>query len=298
MAAVTEDTHYRTCCDVVVELDQTGGIMREAHDLGGFLLRGPRQCFMGTKLSDLFLLEEDKQKFSSKLCSGEPSNVGLADAMHVGMKDGNDEQVRIELMTFGFRHLDGTRHYMVGLREFSDLTRGGKKRSRRRQRGAEGDSPQSSASNSQQEERSTSGSRAASVDTTSLEIQVASITADATQSGLPIQSYSPGFRQRIGRLQLDSRFTDIVQSGFHFQQWVQNALNVCSRGGEVSDYQVTLIMPHGRMEATCRLMMEEDSDPDLTNIELVFFNIRKCRGRRRGRQEGALRGTPVAHMSL
>lgn len=67
----------RTCCDVVVELDQTGGIMREAHDLGGFLLRGPRQCFMGTRLSDLFYVGGGQGEVFEQVVLGGAQQCGV-----------------------------------------------------------------------------------------------------------------------------------------------------------------------------------------------------------------------------
>lgn len=299
----------RSCCDVMVETDVEGKMLSPARDLGGFLLRGPDRCFQGSKLSELFSLEDDRRKFLGKLRSVEPSATGLAEAMHVRMKDGNDALLEVELLWFGFGHVDGTRHYMVGLREFSDFSQKHKKkrsrrrRRRRRQRGsrAEGGSSESSvASDSEEvsEQSGTSESRATSEGTISMEVQVAALTVDATEEGLPIQGYSPGFRSRIGRVQMGASLTESVHGKEDFVGWLQGSLNSMCSGSAVPDYQVTLNMRQGRMTAVCRVMLgSEDEPPSLSNVELVFFNIRQGRGRGRSHHDH-LRGTPVARMSL
>lgn len=304
-----------SCCDVVVELDQEGTILNPAKDLGGFLLRGPGRCFQGFKLPQLFSLEEDRETFLRKLSAAESSGSGLAEARHVLMKDGNDEQLRVELMWFGFRHLDGAQRFMLGLREFSDFSPKAKGRSRRRRRQPRAEPGEESSQGSPRRDhdegsdpglspRSEASEGEATLEsTTSLEVQVASLTVDATEEGLPVRSCSPGFRSRIGRLQLGSSLTDYVRHPDGFMRWLQVGINTANSGEEVPDRQVTLEMRQGRLAATCRLMPgSEEESLVIGAMELVFFNVRPCRGRSRGSSgsgsSSQSRGTPVVRMSL
>eukprot|EP00408_Alexandrium_pacificum_P034618 CAMPEP_0171284238 /NCGR_PEP_ID=MMETSP0790-20130122/67837_1 /TAXON_ID=2925 /ORGANISM="Alexandrium catenella, Strain OF101" /LENGTH=87 /DNA_ID=CAMNT_0011753531 /DNA_START=60 /DNA_END=319 /DNA_ORIENTATION=+ len=87
--------------------------MGPALDLAGFLLRGPDVCLENTMLSDLISNAEDRIFFLRKLQEPQKSSV-LADSIHVKMRDGNNIQLNVEILSFEFKHLDGQPRHMIG----------------------------------------------------------------------------------------------------------------------------------------------------------------------------------------
>jgi len=308
----------RSCCDVVVELDPEGVIVCPAIDLGSFLLRGPGRKMQGWKLVDLMSNAEDRQAFSDRLGAPRVEGMGLAEAMHVSMKDGTGNTLHLELLWFQFSCLSGEPRYMLGMREFCDLS---KSRQHRQQGIIEPDGIDKAAFPDHEEGFSLP--EESFVITNSLAEPQAVAVLDCLKEGLLIKSVSSGFCMRIGRLPAESRLIPIVKRGERFRAWMQDALYAWAIHDEPPvDCRVTLRMPQGDMKATCSILrddivasgsldnVEEEEHQnstdrvDINNVRLLFFNIqpsqrrtaRRCDARVQGPSQ--FKGTPVALMSL
>lgn len=235
----------RSCCDVVVELNNEGVILNEGMDLGSFLLRGPNRSLQGYRLTDLMSHEQDKHLFMESLRSQEDSD--MAQTIHVRMKDGNDSLLRLQLMWFQFTHVDDKPHYMVGIRNF----------------------PSASNQNCQEREETASGhplragssemsvTEPESQDTVSntSELWLPLLVVNATEVGCPILGYSMGFGSRIGRVPLRTQLAELVKLKDCFNDWLANALNQAAYGEPHDPIRLTLCMPHGRIKATCKILV-------------------------------------------
>jgi len=289
----------RSYCDVIVEVDEEGLVASPCPALSSFLLHGTDRNLQGLRFDELLLHEEDKQLFLSMLQMSSLSNTGMAEAIHVRVRDGNGNILHLELLCFQFRHLDDQLRYMVGLREFSD---------------ASGSCDQCRANDLVTTNCEGSASPQATCDLEAVAV------VDCRTEALMIKSVSSEFRMRIGRVPPQTRFGDIVTNGAKFRMWVQRSLNMLAYEGEqLPDCHVTFCMPQGRMDATCKILPrqrgeesgdggagvqlddsnEEDDDSmaDIEHVRLAFYNITPQHKRFRCVPEN-WRGTPVARMVL
>lgn len=294
----------RTCCDVVTKLDHEGIIESEGTVVGSFLLRGTGYDLQGTRLSELFSNVADKTKFQNKLKEPKPSGSGLADAMHVRVRDGNNKLIRLELLLFQFSHVDGQPHFMVGIREFTDTTAHDVDHTRT-----------TDLEEQDQVDVDVRGISGNCSDSSSLSIVgdmppeselPAVLAVDSHCAGFHIRECSRGFRHRVGRLPLGTCFAPLVQRKEDFSCWMQVAVNTALYGEDEPPCSVTINMRHGPVKAQCRLLRtdlngaEQALNPE--HVRLLLFNIRQCnnlgRGGADGRSPMQMKGTPVVHMSL
>mmetsp|Transcript_118890 Transcript_118890/g.348199 ORF Transcript_118890/g.348199 Transcript_118890/m.348199 type:complete len:566 (+) Transcript_118890:62-1759(+) len=300
-----------SCCDVVVELDPEGVIVCPAIDLGSFLLRGPGRKMQGWKLVDLMSNAEDRQAFSDRLGAPRVEGMGLAEAMHVSMKDGTGNTLHLELLWFQFSCLSGEPRYMLGMREFCDLS---KSRQHRQQGIIEPDGIDKAAFPDHEEGFSLP--EESFVITNSLAEPQAVAVLDCLKEGLLIKSVSSGFCMRIGRLPHGTCLAHSVRKGDSFAAWLQQSLNAISVHEEAEDYGVRLRMPQGEMQATCRVLLDKSSSGsgdsregwvqeqgaaiDITRVRLLFSGIRLCHSHSMYGNQGPsqLKGTPVSLMNL
>jgi len=308
----------RSCCDVVVELDPEGVIMCPAIDLGSFLLRGPGRTMQGWKLQDLMSDLEDRQAFSYRLGAPRLEGMGLAEAMHVSMRDGNGNNLHLELLWFHFSCLSGEPRYMVGIREFCDPSES----RQHQQQGINEPNGNHNAAFSDREE-GFSLPEESFVNTNSLAEPQAVAVLDCSQEGFLIKSVSSGFCMRIGRLPIASCLIPIVKKGERLHDWMQDALYAWAIHDEPPvDCRITLRMPYGDMKATCSILRDDiaasgsltngeeeeyqnsTDRADIENVRLLFFNIQPARSRNarlgdaRVQGPSQFKGTPVALMGL
>mmetsp|Transcript_14968 Transcript_14968/g.31340 ORF Transcript_14968/g.31340 Transcript_14968/m.31340 type:complete len:572 (-) Transcript_14968:46-1761(-) len=306
-----------SCCDVVVELDPEGIIACPAMDLGSFLLRGSGRKMQGCKLTDLMSNAEDRQAFSDRLGAPRMEGMGLAEAMHVSMKDGTGNTLHLELLWFQYSCLSGEPRYMVGIREFCDPSES----RQHQQQGINEPNGNHNAAFSDREE-GFSLPEESFVNTNSLAEPQAVAVLDCSQEGFLIKSVSSGFCMRVGRLPAASRLIPIVKRGERFHAWMQAALYAWAIHDEPPvDCRVTLRMPQGNIEATCSLLRDDvvasgsldngeeeerqnsTDRVDMENVRLLFFNVQpSCRGVRNRdapvQVPSQFKGTPVALLSL
>jgi len=307
----------RSCCDVVVELDPEGVIVCPAIDLGSFLLRGPGRKMQGWKLEDLMSNLEDRQAFSCRLGAPRPEGMGLAEVMHVSMKDGTGNNLHLELLWFQFSCLTGEPQYMVGMREFCDPS---VSRQQQQQGIKEPDGVDKAPFPDREEGFSLPEESFINNDSLA-ELQAVAVL-DCSTEGFLIKSVSAGFSMRVGRLPVASRLIHIMKRGERFQAWMQDALYAWATHDEPPvDCQITLRMPQGDIKATCSVLRDDivasgsldngeeehqnDTDRvDIRNVHLLFFNVqpygsrsaRRCDARAQGPSQ--LKGTPVALLSI
>lgn len=305
----------RSCCDVVVELNSDGIIQCPTEDLGGFLLRDADCHLENTPLADLLPDEDDKKMFRQKLQEKSPEGVGFADAMHVSMRDGNDVKLKVEILSFQYRHLGGQQRYMIGLREFPDVPATSSRK--RQQPGSSNDSPekrevdQDQRDNSdtgnmdeedeeEQEEETSIGSLRVPDDRADQDLSLASLTVDLTCDGLRVCGCSAVFQMRVGRLAPGACLRDFVQQADAFHSWMRKAVE---QWPGWPDRRVTLNLRQGRFTAICRVVKETEGEAiDHKHVHLRFYNVKRCPSHSDGcsgfRRHMNFRGTPVLHMAL
>lgn len=289
---------------MVVELNSDGTIASSAEDLGGFLMRGPNCNLQGAPLADLIPDEDDKKMFCQKLFEKRPEGVGLAEAIHVGMRDVNNVQLKVEILSVQFHHLDGQPRYMIGLREFLDASAAGRQQQHRHANapdptGSDAEPPDNTAEEDGVHDEDLSCDSAASAGLTGFD--VATLIIDSTEmEDLPIRGCSSMFRMRIGRLAPGSCLRDLVSSGHDFAHWLSMAAEY---GSDWPDSRVTLNLRQGRFKAICRVVpATRDEAIDPKRVPLRFFGIQRCRSHSDGctgfRPHTNFRGTPVLRMAL
>lgn len=291
----------RSSYDVVVELSADGTILTPTIALESFLLR-PGRCLQNTMLVDLISHEADKRLFLGKLFAPRHDDMSLAEATHVRMRDGNDNVVRVELLWFRFWFLDGQPHYMLGLREFSDVV--SVKRGQHQE-------------NDHYVDNDMSGTPTYCSEVTSLgsndqvDEPLAIVGVDTQCAGLHLREVSVGFNIRVGRLPLGACLAELIQRRNDFTKWLQDATNAAIDEEDVPACHVTLLMRTGRVTAQCRLLRrpheceesEHESTFDPEHARLLFFDIKQCGQRRVGHRTAAheqvqRQGTPVKLLSL
>jgi len=306
----------RSCYDVVVELDPEGVIVCPALDLGGFLLQGHGRGLQGRRLGDLMSDEADKQDFTCRLGAPKPEGMGLAEAMHVSMKDGTGNTLHLELLWFQFSCLSGELRYMLGIREFCDLSV--RRRHQNQDTTIDPNGMDQAAVSDRKEEFAVP--EAFSVNTNLLADQQAVAILDCSKEGFLIKSVSSGFCMRVGRLPPTSRLLHFVKQGENLRAWMQDALYAWAMHDEPpEDFKITLRMPQGDIKATSSILrddiatsashanMEEAEHQgaveniDMQNVRLLLFNIRAAHSRRARspvQEQHDLKGTPVALVCL
>eukprot|EP00413_Alexandrium_margalefii_P031148 CAMPEP_0204563202 /NCGR_PEP_ID=MMETSP0661-20131031/34173_1 /ASSEMBLY_ACC=CAM_ASM_000606 /TAXON_ID=109239 /ORGANISM="Alexandrium margalefi, Strain AMGDE01CS-322" /LENGTH=570 /DNA_ID=CAMNT_0051570739 /DNA_START=80 /DNA_END=1792 /DNA_ORIENTATION=- len=307
----------KSCCDIVVELDLEGTIIGAATDLGSFLLRGPQYSLQGTPLVDLMATEEDRIFFKGKLSEQWSSGSSLAEVRHVRMKDGNSEILQLELLWFQFRHLDQQLRYMVGLKEFSDpavrrtpagaaipadapATRGPASAGRQPGPVLEG-APLPPAVSRADEDAGGSIPEAASV-VSALGAPPVLVTVDSTENSFPISKVSEEFCKRIGRVSPGQSLVAFLRGKEQFSAWLQVAIQTCVYEDESApDCRLIFRMPQGDMSATCRLLLTlegEEDVPDLKQITLSLFDIKRRCSSSATPERTYFKGTPVKRLGL
>lgn len=317
----------RSLCEVVVEIDSQSMILSPASDLGSFLLRGPSRDLKGVPLVDLISDQDDKKTFMQRLANPTMMTLGLAENMQVTMRDADGRHLRLELMWFQFRRLDGGDRYMVGIREFSDAQlsvvqsiSGEAQNGSIRQTDQAGDHPVHPILQMPSPDTTTlivpentfMVPEMHSVNSGSVDDVDATIIVDCSQKTYIIKSVSSEFSVRIGRLPTEEPLGNHIANGKAFTSWVQMCVNAMRyQQNPPSDQYVVFLMPQGKMRAMCRIVpdfkdLEQDSEPDFDidpeRVSLSFYKIKKMRedpGRSIGQASVGLRGGVLAnHQSV
>ncbi|CAE8622268.1 unnamed protein product [Polarella glacialis] len=106
-----------TMYDVVVELDSLFGLVDKGERLSAFLLQGGRSL-RNTCILDLMYQEADRESFSQHLT--QPRHGPLQDMaipIHARLRDSSGLALHVELIHAQYERLDGSVHYIVGIRE-------------------------------------------------------------------------------------------------------------------------------------------------------------------------------------
>ncbi|CAE8699679.1 unnamed protein product [Polarella glacialis] len=106
-----------TMHDVVVELDSLFGLVDKGERLSAFLLQGGRSL-RNTCILDLMYQEADRESFSQHLT--QPRHGPLQDMaipIHARLRDSSGLALHVELIHAQYERLDGSVHYIVGIRE-------------------------------------------------------------------------------------------------------------------------------------------------------------------------------------
>ncbi|CAE8733353.1 unnamed protein product, partial [Polarella glacialis] len=118
--------------DIVIELDEhlkiVGG---RAEALAGYLLHGPNRQLEGSLFQDFMFDSDDKAEFESHLKQGRSTpNAGqlnsesLAIPVRLRMRDSLGNALRVELLHAEFLDLNLKVHYLIGLRDITDISDG------------------------------------------------------------------------------------------------------------------------------------------------------------------------------
>lgn len=252
----------RSCCEIVVELDEVGTILSPASDLGSFLLRGVGMDLKGRRLADLITEEEDKRLFEERLGEQRLQELGIAENLPVRTRDGNNNSLSLELLWFQFHRTDAANvshtHYMLGIREFHNNVV---------QRVAGCNKPDChhiSTENSWSLPETSS---------TPMPMEPAIAFVDATKPGLPVQALSTGFTAQVGSLPIGSELKALLKDD-GFAPWMQESLNRIFNNMRVREKRVVLQMPHGQVHAQCKVLETQDTeDLGLDHLPLCFTNV-------------------------
>eukprot|EP00930_Biecheleria_cincta_P013715 TRINITY_DN12096_c0_g1_i3.p1 TRINITY_DN12096_c0_g1~~TRINITY_DN12096_c0_g1_i3.p1 ORF type:complete len:568 (-),score=73.63 TRINITY_DN12096_c0_g1_i3:23-1726(-) len=107
-------------CDVLVELDSDLCIVDGPAKLAAVLIRSASPSLTGEHFQSL-LVTEDSNRFQSEIPSTLLEEENACHIMHVRMKDSCGNQVHMELFAVKLSTLDKSPHYLVGVREFTDV---------------------------------------------------------------------------------------------------------------------------------------------------------------------------------
>uniref|UniRef100_A0A7S1RF06 Uncharacterized protein n=1 Tax=Alexandrium catenella TaxID=2925 RepID=A0A7S1RF06_ALECA len=306
LAAVT--AVLKSCCDVVVELDSEGSIMSPAWDLGVFLLRGRSCNLQTTQFTNLLADEEEKSIFLKKLGTPKATDLGVAEALHLRMRDADGCLLQVEVFTCPFRHLNGQARNLVGVRESLRMPASGTEaqlahRHQQPNTVAGGVDPTASSDDerapSVASSQSNHSAQSCSSDTRD-DPWAAMLIVDSTSDRLSICGCSPGFLVRVGRLAPTDGLMDVVKEAEDFAQWMKMA---AIYGADWPKSRVTLNLRQGFVRATVGATHEEDDGSvDRKHVQLLFSKITKSKvlsdGCTRFRPHTNYRGTPVLHMTL
>ncbi|CAE8648270.1 unnamed protein product [Polarella glacialis] len=114
-----------TMCDVVVELDSLFGLVDKGERLSAFLLQGPGRSLRKTCFLDFMYQAADRESFSQHL--QQPRHGLLRDMaipIHARMRDSSGFALHVELIHAQYERLDGSVHYIVGIRELAEGSQG------------------------------------------------------------------------------------------------------------------------------------------------------------------------------
>lgn len=261
-------------CECTVELNASGVIDSGAQDLGSYLMKGSlNYSLKGIHLADLLLDSADQDIFRARLQEPRLQRMGMPECMPVSMRDGIGNCLRLELLWFEFRHVDGKRRYMVGVRELLD-------RQAATGRPAVGNL-------SRAEEDSFEVSEEESFVTTD-EPSAALLVVDTMNDGFPIQGQTPNLVAQIGRLPLGEGLSGFVRDSAPFMAWVQSEAMSEVKGS----YKLILSVPLGQFRARCRVLLQSTgSDVAPASLEAVGLQFTHIRPLEKGRP-CRLRGTP------
>mmetsp|Transcript_10480 Transcript_10480/g.29528 ORF Transcript_10480/g.29528 Transcript_10480/m.29528 type:complete len:457 (-) Transcript_10480:1404-2774(-) len=109
-----------TICEVVVELDSELRLSDHTPQLVDVLLLSPLHSLQGTPLSDYISSAGDREQFEGRMRTGRVGS-SIADAFHTRLQDSAGSAVCMEVFSVALSGLDRRPHYVLGMREFTDV---------------------------------------------------------------------------------------------------------------------------------------------------------------------------------
>eukprot|EP00928_Gymnodinium_smaydae_P060665 TRINITY_DN4438_c0_g1_i8.p1 TRINITY_DN4438_c0_g1~~TRINITY_DN4438_c0_g1_i8.p1 ORF type:complete len:548 (+),score=53.75 TRINITY_DN4438_c0_g1_i8:30-1673(+) len=114
-------TLLENVCDVSLNLDPALEISEDALRFKAMLMLNPNSSVDGVPLDNYIPSEEDKTRLHQQLTTSSSSNDSIVRCFNVTMRDSIGNGIRVEMFSVCFETLSGSKRYMLGIREFSDL---------------------------------------------------------------------------------------------------------------------------------------------------------------------------------
>eukprot|EP00928_Gymnodinium_smaydae_P077048 TRINITY_DN6018_c0_g2_i2.p1 TRINITY_DN6018_c0_g2~~TRINITY_DN6018_c0_g2_i2.p1 ORF type:complete len:518 (-),score=31.27 TRINITY_DN6018_c0_g2_i2:251-1741(-) len=109
--------------DVNLTLDESFRIADHSERFAALLMRPVSRSLQGIDIRDFVPNEQDKSRIRTQLSRLHPGDNLCASALSFSMRDSNRSDLRVEMLSVPFVSLDGSIHFLVGIREVVGTTR-------------------------------------------------------------------------------------------------------------------------------------------------------------------------------
>lgn len=108
-------------CDVVLSLDSGLQMVDHSPRFSAMLMMEPTRSLQGLEFQNFISSEVDQSRFKSCLLHTSFDMEFASRALNVSMRESSGTSFNVETLIVPFQGLDNSTHYMVGIREISDL---------------------------------------------------------------------------------------------------------------------------------------------------------------------------------
>eukprot|EP00928_Gymnodinium_smaydae_P077044 TRINITY_DN6018_c0_g1_i2.p1 TRINITY_DN6018_c0_g1~~TRINITY_DN6018_c0_g1_i2.p1 ORF type:complete len:522 (-),score=41.05 TRINITY_DN6018_c0_g1_i2:273-1775(-) len=110
-------------CDVNLTLDESFRIADHSERFAALMMLPVSRSLRGVDIQDFVPKEQDKSRIRTQLSKLRTGDNHCACALNFSMRDSNRSDLRVEMLSVPFVALNGSNHFMVGIREIAGTTR-------------------------------------------------------------------------------------------------------------------------------------------------------------------------------